>query len=65
MYTMMIFDKWENRCPRAYAVMSRCKQVDLALWMAALKTKMVASLPDWHPNAFIVNDAQPEINVLR
>jgi hypothetical protein len=33
--------------------------------MLALKTKMIATLPEWRPNAFIVDDAQAEINSLR
>lgn len=65
LYTMMIFDKWQNGCPGAYVVTSRSKQLDLAPWMLALKTKMIATLLEWRPNAFIVDDAQAEINSLR
>jgi hypothetical protein len=65
LYTMMIFDKWQNGCPGAYVVTSRSKQLDLGPWMLALKTKMTATLPEWRPNAFIVDDAQAEINALR
>ena len=64
LYTMMIFDKWRNRCSGAYVVTSRTKQLELASWMLALKTIMVAALPKWRPNAFIVVDAQAEINSL-
>jgi hypothetical protein len=33
--------------------------------MTELKRKAVAASPKWRPNAFIVDDAQAEINTIR
>jgi hypothetical protein len=65
LYTLMVFDKWRNGVPVAFILTSRSTQLDLSPWMAALNSKLVLKMPEWHPNAFIVDDAQAEINALR
>jgi hypothetical protein len=61
----MVFDDWQNGCPIVFIIISRSKQTDLALWMKALRDRMLSAQPDWLPNAFIVDDAQAEINTIR
>lgn len=65
MFTMMVFDNWRNGVPVAFAITARSKQSDLAPWMHALKEKLVRLKPDWGPSAFVLDDADNEINSLR
>ena len=65
LFTMMVFDEWQNGVPVAFVITARQKQSDLAPWMQKLKEKMLAAKADWHPNAFVLDDADNEINSLR
>ncbi len=65
LYTLMVFDNWRNGIPVAYIVTSRSKQVDLSPWLKAIRKRMTDTKPEWKPNAFVVDDAQAEINALR
>jgi hypothetical protein len=64
LYTLMVFDKWRNGVPIAFIITKRSKQIDLSPWMTELKRKAVVASPEWRPNAFIVDDAQAEINTI-
>jgi hypothetical protein len=65
LFTMMVFDEWQNGVPIAFVIIARQKQSDLAPWMQKLKDRLLAAKADWHPNAFILDDANNEINSLR
>lgn len=62
---MMVFDEWRNGVPVAFVITARSKQSDLAPWMTALKNKLSLERPDWRPTAFVLDDADNEINSLR
>ena len=62
---MMVFDEWRNGVPVAFVITAKSKQRDLAPWMRALKEKLVQIRPDWRPTAFVLDDADNEINSLR
>jgi hypothetical protein len=62
LYTLMVFDKWQNGVPIAFIITKQSKQIDLSPWMTELKRKAMAASPEWRPNAFIVDDVQAEIN---
>jgi hypothetical protein len=64
LYTVMVFDKWHNGVPIAFIITKRSKQIDLSPWMTELKRRAVGASPEWRPNAFIVDDAQAEINTI-
>jgi hypothetical protein len=55
---MMVFDEWHNNVPIAYIITSSYKTCDLSPWMDALKKNLFLVMVDWHPNAFIIDDAQ-------
>jgi len=65
LYTLMVFDKWRNGVPVAFIVTQRSKESDISPWLGALRVKLVSKMPQWRPNAFIVDDAQAEINALK
>jgi hypothetical protein len=64
LYMVMVFDKWSNGVPIAFIIMKRNKQIDLSPWMTELKRKAVGTSLEWRPIAFIVDNAQAEINTI-
>ena len=62
---MMVFDDWRNGVPVAFVITARSKQSDLVPWMHALKEKLERINPRWRPTAFVLDDADNEINPLR
>jgi hypothetical protein len=65
LFTMMVFDEWQNGVPVAFVITARQKQSDLAPWMQKVKEKMQVAKAEWRPNAFVLDDADNEINSLR
>jgi hypothetical protein len=61
----MVFDEWQNGVPVALVITARQRQSDLAPWMHKVKAKMLAAKAEWHPNAFVLNDTDNEINSLK
>jgi hypothetical protein len=62
---MMVFDQWHNGILAAYCITSQCRQEDLTPWMHTLNENIHNTHPSWHPNAFIVDCAQGEINCIK
>jgi hypothetical protein len=52
-------------CFVAFVIIAHQKQSNLVPGMQKLKDKMLATKADWHPNAFVLDDADNEINSLR
>ena len=65
LYTIMVFDEWQNGIPVAWFITSNSKEEDLTLVLTTLKDKMVAAMPTWKPSSIIVDNAQTEINALQ
>ena len=61
----MVFDEWLNGIPVAYVIIGRSQQHDMEPWMHALKDRLLLHQPGWHANAFILDNAQAEINAIR
>jgi hypothetical protein len=53
----MVFNEWHNGVFVAYIITSSYKMFDLSLWMDALNKSLLIINVDWHPNAFIVDNA--------
>lgn len=64
LYTLMVFDKWRNGVPVAFIIAQSAKEKDITPWLTAIKQKLVSKMPEWLPNAFIVDDALAEINAI-
>jgi hypothetical protein len=62
LYTVMVFDEWQNGIPCAFIVIGKSWEHDLDPILQALTKRMLAN---WLPNVIIVDNAQAEINVLR
>jgi hypothetical protein len=43
LFTMMVFDEWQNGVPVAFVITACQRQPDLALWMHKVKAKMLAA----------------------
>lgn len=65
LYTIMVFDEWQNGIPVAWFITSNSKEEDLTLVLTTLKDKMVATMPTWKPFSIIVDNAQVEITALQ
>lgn len=63
--TMMVFDEWYSGVPMVYIIISSYKKHHLAPWMDPLNKRLLMFQSDWHPNAFIMDDARVEINSSR
>jgi hypothetical protein len=65
LYTLMAFDEWRNGIPVAFFVISSVKEKDLLPVLECLRAKLHTVDSTWEPTAFIVDNAQAEINALR
>ena len=46
LFTIMVFDEWQNGVPVAFVITARQKKSDLAPWMQKLKDRMLAAKAD-------------------
>ena len=65
LYTVMVFDEWEQGIPVAFTIQGRSREVDITPWLRKLRDRCVAVKPDWRPNAFIVDNDDAELNAIR
>jgi hypothetical protein len=64
LYTVIVFDQWQNGIPVAFIVTSRCAEEDILLWLTKLRDRVLEFKPDRHPNAVIVDYAKVELNCI-
>ena len=64
LYTVMVFDEWENGIPVAFIIVGKSKEKDVLPWLDKLNARCRASQPDWHPGSVIVDNAQAELNAI-
>jgi hypothetical protein len=62
LYTVLMFDQWQNGILVAFIITSKCAEEDILHWLIALRDRVVQFKPDWHPNTVIVNCAKAELN---
>jgi hypothetical protein len=62
LYTMMVFDEWQNGIPCAFIVIGKSWEHDLDPILWALTERMLAN---WLQSVIIIDKAQAEINILR
>jgi hypothetical protein len=63
-YTVMVFDEWQNGIPVAFIITSRCQEEDIVAWLTKLRNRVLLVSPNWLPNAVIVDCAQAELNCI-
>jgi hypothetical protein len=64
LYTVIVFDQWQNGIPVAFIVTSMCAEEDILLWLTKLRDRVLEFKPDRHPNAVIVDYAKVELNCI-
>jgi hypothetical protein len=64
LYTVIVFDQWQNGIPVAFVITSKCAEEDILLWFTSLRDCVLKFKPDWHPNAVIVDCAKAELNCI-
>jgi len=62
LYTVMVFNEWQNGIPIAFIVSGKTWKCDLDPILKALSQWMPSG---WMPSAIIVDNAQVEINILK
>ena len=64
LYTLMVFDEWNQGIPVAWVLTSRCAEANLTPPMASLRQRIKIFYPKRKPSAFIVDFAYGGINAL-
>jgi len=62
LYTLMVFNKWQNGISTAFIVIGKIRENDLDTFFQTLSKRMPRS---WMPSDIFVDNAQVEINVLK
>ncbi|MCO5594264.1 hypothetical protein L7F22_048291 [Adiantum nelumboides] len=65
LYTILVFDAFRNGVPIAWAITSSACQSNITTWLAALRNRVLNLHKGWEPNAFMVDDAEADIQALR
>jgi len=65
LYTIIVFDEWEQGIPVAFTIQGKSREVDIVPWLTKLNARCIAVQPDWRPNAFLVDNDQAELNAIR
>ena len=61
LYTIMVFDEWQNGISVAWFITSSSKEEDLTPILATLKDKIVAAMPTWKSSSLIVDNAKQRL----
>jgi hypothetical protein len=61
----LAFDEWENGIPIAFIIVGKAKERDIRPWLQKLNARAKAVKSDWEPRAFVVDNAQAEINAIK
>ena len=65
LYTVMVFDEWEQGIHVAYTVQGKSRHEDIVVWLSKLKARCLEVNPDWRPNVVVVDNDQAELNAIR
>ena len=61
----MVFDSFSNDIHVTWIITRNVKASDMTIWLNAINKKMKRLDSGWKPNAFIVDNVDAEINVIR
>ena len=61
LYTIMVFDEWQNGISVAWFITSSSKEEDLTPILVTLKDKIVAAMPTWKSSSLIVDNAKQRL----
>ncbi|MCO5581493.1 hypothetical protein L7F22_035378, partial [Adiantum nelumboides] len=64
LYTMLVFDSHCNGVPIAWVITSSTTFESICTWMTCFRDHMLDHYKSWEPRAFMVDDAEQEINAL-
>ena len=65
LYTLLVFDKQQNRVPIACVVSSRNRSSDISLCLSKIMERGRQLKTDWIVNVFMTDDALAEIDAIR
>ncbi|MCO5587623.1 hypothetical protein L7F22_041572 [Adiantum nelumboides] len=65
LYTILVFDAFRNGLPIAWTITSSSCRSNIKKWLIALRNRVLDYNKGWDPNAFMVDDAEAEIQALR
>lgn len=65
LYTIMVFDTHRNGIPVAWIIVGSSRCIDIVQWLKAFRNTMLDHYKTWSPNAFLIDDAQPEQGAIR
>ncbi|MCO5607055.1 hypothetical protein L7F22_061247 [Adiantum nelumboides] len=65
LYTILVFDAFRNGLPIAWTITSSSCRSNIKKWLIALRNRVLDYNKGWAPNAFMVDDAEAEIQALR
>ncbi|MCO5564520.1 hypothetical protein L7F22_018181 [Adiantum nelumboides] len=65
LYTILVFDAFRNGVPIAWTITSSACRSNITTWLAALRNRVLNLNKGWEPNAFMVDDAEADIQALR
>ena len=65
LYTVMVFDEWEKCIPVAFTIQGKSRGVDIVPWLRKLNARWQVVMPDWWPNALVVDSDKAELNAIR
>ncbi|MCO5581586.1 hypothetical protein L7F22_035474 [Adiantum nelumboides] len=64
LYTTLVFDTFHNGVPIAWTITSSSCHSNVAKWLSALRNCVLDHNKGWDPNAFMVDDAEAEIQAI-
>lgn len=65
LYTVMVFDEWEQGIPVAFTIQGKSRQEDITKWLTKLRDRCLKVRPDWRPNAVVTDNDNAELNAIR
>ena len=65
LYTVMVFDDWEQGIPVAFAIQGQSREEDIVVWLMKLRDRCLKAQPSWKPSAVITDNDNAEINAIR
>lgn len=65
LYTILVFDTHRNGVPIAWVLTSAATLNVICTWLSKFRDAMLDYHKSWEPSAFMVDDAEREIDAIR
>ena len=65
LYIVMVFNEWKQGIHVAFTIQGKSRGVDIVPRLKKLNAKCQVVMPDWKPNAFVVDNDQAKLNAIR